>query len=173
MAILSRAKSTMVAIKDKTNHGYSQWQNQPWLLSMKKQPWLLSMTKPTMVTLNDEINYGYSQRQNQTRLFSTTNHGYSQWQRWQPTKNTLKWQPTMLTPPLCFQNSIKQLVHCCRCCALVLQLNGAIPREMGGLHFLVELRLRENKLVGKIPPLLSNMCSVSYTHLTLPTNREV
>ena len=72
----------------------------------------------------------------------------------------------MLTPPLCFQNSIKQLVHCCRCCALVLQLNGAIPREMGGLHFLVELRLRENKLVGKIPPLLSNMCSLQVLDLT-------
>lgn len=46
-----------------------------------------------------------------------------------------------------------------------IQLNGAIPRELGSLHFLVELRVRENKLAGKMPPLLSNMRSlqVRYT----------
>lgn len=36
------------------------------------------------------------------------------------------------------------------------------------MHLLVELRLRENKLTGKIPPLLSNMRSL--TSLDLASN---
>lgn len=48
-----------------------------------------------------------------------------------------------------------------------IQINGAIPRELASLHFLVELRLRENKLAGKIPPLLSNMRSLQ-VHAVIP-----
>lgn len=43
------------------------------------------------------------------------------------------------------------------CCS---QLNGAIPRELASLHFLLELRVRENRLSGKIPPMLGNLRSL-------------
>ncbi|CAM9858960.1 unnamed protein product, partial [Ectocarpus sp. 8 AP-2014] len=38
--------------------------------------------------------------------------------------------------------------------------------ELASLHFLVELRLRENRLAGKIPPMLGNMQSLQVLDLT-------
>lgn len=56
-----------------------------------------------------------------------------------------------------------------RFCVFWQQLTGTIPKELGSLHLITELRIQENKLEGEIPQLLGDMCSLRT--LDLSSNR--
>lgn len=49
------------------------------------------------------------------------------------------------------------------------QLTGTIPKELGSLHLITELRMQENRLEGEIPQLLGDMYSLQT--LDLSSNR--